>query len=362
MSGQPPSRQYMVETPDLEVAVRESGDGDPVLFLHGYPFTGHFWRHQLAALSDRWRCIAIDSRGFGRTSKPDVPVTREILVRDVVNVLDALELDSVRLVGHDFGSITAGAVALRYPDRCLGVALFDAPVSVWFPRGGHGWWFKDPGRAEQFFVDHAAEYIRSRFTGRPVTYGPRPDSPWPTYKPLPFIDQDDIDHYVESFDDPAVWRHAVEYYRHVLPFHLESVDETSPGGRKYRLVSDEEVGALWNAPGDLSGPGGGPWWPVFAPEDVDLVSSLPTLFIFTRALVPEAFPLSGDAIDEPGIALPVNPMTDAIIRHFPRLQTHAVDLDHAFPEQDPELTNALLDRFFVECWPTGDLRGPTQVR
>jgi pimeloyl-ACP methyl ester carboxylesterase len=352
MSGIAPGRTYKLETVGLRVHVRESGNGSPLLFLHGYPFTGHFWRHQLAGLADNFRCLAVDLRGFGETDKPGVRVTRDLLIRDVIDVLDALGLSRVGLVGHDFGSIIASAVALRHPDRISAVALLDAPVSVWFPRGGHGWWFKDPGRAEQFFHRYGTEYIRSRFTGSPVTYTSRPVSPWPFYQALPFLDAEDIDHYVRSFDRQDVWEHAIQYYRNALPFHdvILNCDTTSEREAKhvrwhYRFRSEQEVGDEWNSGEPLDLLAGG--WPVIAPEDQHLASPLHALFAFTSSLAPEAFPLDGGAVYIINHPLPANPMTTAIMRHFPRLRTSAIDLNHAFPEQAPALTNKMLADFFM---------------
>jgi pimeloyl-ACP methyl ester carboxylesterase len=342
----------MLETASLRVYVRESGNGRPLLFLHGYPFTGHFWRHQLAGLAGDFRCLAVDLRGFGETDKPGVRITRDLLIRDVVEVLDALGISRAGLVGHDFGSIIASAVALRRPDRISAVALLDAPVSVWFPRGGHGWWFKDPGRAEQFFQQYGTEYIRSRFTGSPVTYTSRPVSPWPSYQALPFLDAQDIDHYVRSFDRADVWEHAISYYRNALPFHdlvlndnaIHNPDVTY-ARRHFRFRSEQEVGDEWNSgePLELLDSA----WPIIAPEDEHLASPLPALFVFTSSLVPEAFPLDGGSVHIMDHPVPTNPMTAAITRNFPRLRTSAIDLNHAFPEQAPALTNKMLAEFFI---------------
>src|SRR5438067_13632117 len=65
MSAVPPGRY--VQTASLRTHVREAGEGDPVVLLHGFPQDSWMWRHQLESLSYRWRCIAPDTRGFGLT-------------------------------------------------------------------------------------------------------------------------------------------------------------------------------------------------------------------------------------------------------------------------------------------------------
>src|SRR5579859_6336801 len=135
-------RTRFVKTAALTVHVREAGTGLPAVFLHGFPADSWMWRHQLEALSDRWWCIAPDTRGYGLTDKPRIRVTRDLLARDVIELLDALDLDRATLIGHDWGGIIASATAFRYPDRVERLAPLDTLCSVWPLKGRHGWWFK----------------------------------------------------------------------------------------------------------------------------------------------------------------------------------------------------------------------------
>ncbi len=87
----------------------------PIIFLHGFPESHRTWRHQMAALSDRYFCIAPDQRGYARSDKPDaieayrVPV----LVSDVFALADAMEIGRFTLVGHDWGGAIGWAAALK---------------------------------------------------------------------------------------------------------------------------------------------------------------------------------------------------------------------------------------------------------
>ncbi|MGQ0698993.1 MAG: alpha/beta fold hydrolase [Panacagrimonas sp.] len=100
--------------------VVDDGTGTPVLLLHGFPDSRHLWRHQIPALLDvGLRVIAPDLRGFGEAPRPqDVrSYRRPCLIADVIDLLDALKLDRVHLVGHDFGAMLTWNLAGAYPER-----------------------------------------------------------------------------------------------------------------------------------------------------------------------------------------------------------------------------------------------------
>jgi pimeloyl-ACP methyl ester carboxylesterase len=100
----------------IELDVVDTGPRDaPVLvFLHGFPESHRTWRHQIAHLSARFRCIAPDQRGYRGSSKPqDVESYRpERLIGDVFQLADALGVGRFTIVGHDWGGAIAWGVAL----------------------------------------------------------------------------------------------------------------------------------------------------------------------------------------------------------------------------------------------------------
>ena len=110
--------------------VRESGEGVPVLFVHGNLSDGAVWREQLALLPAGLRGIAPDLRGFGRGGPAPVDATRGVgdFTDDLVGLLDDLGLDAVHLVGHSLGGGVVMDLASRRPGRALTITLV-APVS-----------------------------------------------------------------------------------------------------------------------------------------------------------------------------------------------------------------------------------------
>jgi pimeloyl-ACP methyl ester carboxylesterase len=105
---------------ELEVNVDGDPDGPPVLLVHGFPDSAYLWRHQIEALTDAGlRTIAPDMRGFGASDKPaaveDYRLTHA--VADLVAVLDALEIEQAKVVGHDWGAAVVWIFAALHPDR-----------------------------------------------------------------------------------------------------------------------------------------------------------------------------------------------------------------------------------------------------
>jgi len=107
-----------VELPDgLRVHVAEAGQGDPVLLLHGFPQHWWEWRDVIPALAENHRVIVPDQRGAGWTDAPETGYDRKQLVADVVALLDALEIDRVHLVSHDWGALVSCLLCFEHPER-----------------------------------------------------------------------------------------------------------------------------------------------------------------------------------------------------------------------------------------------------
>ena len=120
----------------LELHYVRRGHGSPtVLLLHGWPGFWYDWRRVLPRLAQITSVIAMDLRGFGASAKPDWPprsaYSAEAQARNVLALLDQLQLETVLLVGYDVGSRVAQTVAQLAPGRVQGLAL-SAPVYAGF--------------------------------------------------------------------------------------------------------------------------------------------------------------------------------------------------------------------------------------
>ena len=97
--------------------VAEAGAGEPIVLLHGWPQHWYCWRKVIPALAREHRVICPDLRGHGWTDAPPGTYEKEQFATDLLNLLDALELERVRLVGHDWGGFAGFLACLRAPER-----------------------------------------------------------------------------------------------------------------------------------------------------------------------------------------------------------------------------------------------------
>jgi pimeloyl-ACP methyl ester carboxylesterase len=116
----------------IRIHLVEQGKGPLVLFVHGFPESWYSWRHQLPALAEAgYHAVAIDVRGYGRSSAPAAIEAYRMLahVADNLGVVAALGHESTVIVGHDWGSPIAATSALLRPDVFRAVALLSVPYA-----------------------------------------------------------------------------------------------------------------------------------------------------------------------------------------------------------------------------------------
>jgi pimeloyl-ACP methyl ester carboxylesterase len=131
-----------VEARGLRFHVAEAGAGEPIVLLHGWPQHWWAWRHVVALLAPHARLVMIDLRGFGWSDAPPGGYDKQTMADDVLAVLDALELERVRLVGHDWGAwigfLACGSAPERFEaflalgsPRPLGIPPLRQLVQIW---------------------------------------------------------------------------------------------------------------------------------------------------------------------------------------------------------------------------------------
>jgi pimeloyl-ACP methyl ester carboxylesterase len=105
-------------------------DAPVIVFVHGWPELSISWRHQLPCFGALgFRAIAPDMRGYGRSSvySRHEDYALEHIVKDMLELLDALGREKAVWVGHDWGSPVVWSLASHHPDRCFGVANLCVP-------------------------------------------------------------------------------------------------------------------------------------------------------------------------------------------------------------------------------------------
>jgi pimeloyl-ACP methyl ester carboxylesterase len=181
-----------IATPSGRIAYAEQGDGPVALFVHGVLVNSHLWRHQLAALSDTRRCIAVDLLGHGATEAvagQDLSSAAQAVM--LVELLDALGIETIDLLGNDGGGAIAQLFAVAHPDRVRSLVLTNCDA--------HDNW---PPQAFQGFVDMCAA------GGLPNTLAAMaqdkaiyrsPDALGPCYEDPGQVGDDTIDAYLQPY-------------------------------------------------------------------------------------------------------------------------------------------------------------------
>lgn len=128
-----PFESRYVDVHDARMHYVERGEGDPILFIHGNPTSAYLWRNVIPHVADEGRAIAMDLIGFGRSDKPELDYTFQDHYRYVEGFIEALGLENLTLVVHDWGSVLGLEYARRHPDNVKGVAMMEAIVPPAFP-------------------------------------------------------------------------------------------------------------------------------------------------------------------------------------------------------------------------------------
>jgi len=105
--------------------VAQTGQGAPLLLLHGWPEFWLTWEPVMKRLEDRFRLIAPDLRGFGDSDKPQGPFGAADHAADMLALMDALQVDRAGVIGHDVGGAAMQPLARQAPQRLAGLFFFD---------------------------------------------------------------------------------------------------------------------------------------------------------------------------------------------------------------------------------------------
>ncbi|MFI5568579.1 alpha/beta fold hydrolase [Streptomyces sp. NPDC051740] len=187
----------LIPSPAGRIHLAEQGSGPLVLLVHGFPESWYSWRHQLPALAAAgYRAVAVDVRGYGRSSRPAATEAyrTRALVEDNVAVVRALGEESAVVVGHDWGSVIAANSALLAPDVFRAVGLLSVPYT---PRGGprprdvfagmggdeefYVSYFQEPGRAEAEIEPDVRGWLAGLYAALSADTMPAPGAPDPHF-------------------------------------------------------------------------------------------------------------------------------------------------------------------------------------
>jgi len=207
-------RHRTVATRGVSLHVAEAGDGPPLVLLHGWP--QHWWsfRALIPRLAERYRVIAPDLRGWGWSDAPPGDYAKTTFAADVLALLDAEDLDRVRLVGHDWGGYAAFLLALQHPERVERVVALDI-APPWRTPAHPGQLLFLPFASYQFALATPRLGLRLMTSGRLVPLILRLGS-GPRFR----FGDDEVAAYTEPLREPARAAASVACYRTFLTREL----------------------------------------------------------------------------------------------------------------------------------------------
>jgi pimeloyl-ACP methyl ester carboxylesterase len=110
----------------VRIHYQEKGTGTPLVLLHGFTSSTYSWKEIFEPLSQKYRVIAVDLKGFGFSEKPDGDYTRRAQSVIIARLLDYLKIEKAWLAGNSMGGETVLNVALQNPQRVNGLILIDS--------------------------------------------------------------------------------------------------------------------------------------------------------------------------------------------------------------------------------------------
>ena len=102
---------------EINIAYDVDGQGEPLVLLMGLGGTRQSWVFQKRTFSKHFKVITFDSRGIGKSDKPDEPFTIKTMADDTIGLMDRLDIDKAHVLGVSHGGRVAQEVAINYPER-----------------------------------------------------------------------------------------------------------------------------------------------------------------------------------------------------------------------------------------------------
>jgi len=101
----------------IKICYSDHGNGFPIILIHGFGGKKETWVAQLKALSKKYKVIALDVRGTGKSDRPNILYTMEMLADDIKGLMDHLEIEKAHIAGRSLGGMIAQTFALKYPKQ-----------------------------------------------------------------------------------------------------------------------------------------------------------------------------------------------------------------------------------------------------
>ncbi|TVY48259.1 Fluoroacetate dehalogenase [Lachnellula occidentalis] len=229
-------------TPDVTIHGIKCGTGPPLLLLHGFPQTHHIWHKITPSLTPSLTVIALDLRGYGRSSKPPssaqqnhAPYSKSVMASDCVTVMSSLGFKKFSICSHDRGARVAHKLCVDAPESVERVMFLDiAPTLAMF---------------EKTDMQFATAYWHWFFLIQP---SPFPETllmtvfwrrVWGKSEKKEIWDEQALAEYMRQFEDREGVHAMCEDYRAAATIDLEEARKDQGEGRKIMCPVRVLVGA-----------------------------------------------------------------------------------------------------------------------
>ncbi|MFT7479545.1 MAG: pimeloyl-ACP methyl ester carboxylesterase, partial [Gammaproteobacteria bacterium] len=120
---------HYADSDGVKIHYAAIGEGPLVVMIHGFPDYWYTWRHQMMALADDFRVLAIDQRGYNLSGQPEgvEAYDMQLLVADVAAVIRDAGAEKASIVGHDWGGAVAWTFAMYEPEMTEKLVILNLP-------------------------------------------------------------------------------------------------------------------------------------------------------------------------------------------------------------------------------------------
>jgi 3-oxoadipate enol-lactonase len=130
-----------VRVGDIDLYYELTGEGTPLLFIHGLGSSSLDWQKQVAFFSGKCKVLTIDVRGHGRSDKPKGPYSIPLFARDTAGLMKSLEFYPAYVVGHSMGGMIAFQMAVSFPELIKAMVIVNSGPELVFRRFRDRWAF-----------------------------------------------------------------------------------------------------------------------------------------------------------------------------------------------------------------------------
>ncbi len=234
-------KRDVVQANGVRLHYRACGEGPAMVLLHGWPQTSYAWRKVMPLLAPHYRCIAPDLRGMGDSDKPASGYDMRTVATDIREMIAALGLEKVYLVGSDWGGLVARRYGLDWPGELDRICIVDivphdqilANLTPEVARGAwHFFWNQLPDLPEALVRHDVRLFLETMF--RPKYHSPA------------HMDEA-IDEYVRAYSKPGALRGGFAYYKAMFGAN-RALDAEMPNRQIH-----EPIHCVWGTSGGMGG-------------------------------------------------------------------------------------------------------------